>query len=128
MTSIDQKPTARHPFLDDLAPQVTLVTNVLSVPVHGREQVLRVVQAGARLYADQKPSYLRDIDAHRTLFEYDASLVGGGDVHGVVVIDKDAAGQVTHLNIGFSPQVGAMSVALRLSQLLANDTPSAQTV
>lgn len=128
MTSNDQKQTARHPFLDDLAAEVTLVTNVLSAPVHGREHVLRVVRAGAGLYMDQKPSYLRDIDQHRTLFEYDARLLGGGDVHGVVIIDKNAAGQVIHLNIGFSPQGGAMNVALRLSQLLNTDHSITQNV
>jgi hypothetical protein len=117
-TTENPAPAKRHPFLHDLAEDVALVTNALSTHVNGRKQVLRIVTSGARLYESQTPTYLKTVDETRTLFEYDAELVGGRQVHGVVVIDKNAAGEVTHLNIGFSPLDSALSFAVRLGELI----------
>ena len=117
------------PFLDDLAATVTLVSDALDAPTLGSEQGRRVVETGARLYPQQRPTSLKALDEHRTLFECGATLLGGVDVHGVVVIDKDAGRQVTHLSIRFTPQAGAQASSRGLAQLLATsakgETPSA---
>lgn len=108
----------RHPFLDDLATDVVLTTNVLRRPVAGREQVSRIVKAGGAIYLKQTPTYFKKIDDKRSLLEYDANLVGGHTVHGIVVIDWDSAGAVSHLNIGFSPLSAALSFAAKLREQL----------
>ncbi len=117
----DQMKPGRHPFLEDLAADVVLITNVLKRPVTGRDKVLRIVKAGGAIYSSQKPTYLKKFDDKRSLFEYDADLVGGRTVHGVVVIDWNDDGTVSHLNIGFSPLTGALSFAVKLGEQLEGD-------
>jgi hypothetical protein len=109
---------SRHPFLDDLAPGVVLSSNVLMQPLCGRENVLRVVELVGKIYRSQEPTYLKEIDPGRSLFEYEADLAGGRRVHGVVVIDRNPAGEVIRLNIGFSPMAGAQSIAVRLGEAM----------
>ncbi len=117
----DQMHPGRHPFLEDLAADVVLTTNVLKRPVTGRDKVLRIVKAGSAIYASQKATYLKRFDDQRSLFEYDADLVGGRVVHGIVVIDWHDDGTVSHLNIGFSPLSGALSFAVKLGEQLHGD-------
>jgi len=62
----DQMKPGRHPFLEDLAADVVLTTNVLKRPVAGRDKVLR---AGGAIYSSQKPTYLKKFDEKRSLFE-----------------------------------------------------------
>ncbi len=117
----DQMKPERHPFLEDLAADVVLTTNVLKRSVTGRDKVLRIVKAGGAIYTSQKPTYLKRFDERRSLFEYDADLVGGRTLHGVVVIDWNDDGTISHLNIGFSPLTGALSFALKLGEQLEGD-------
>ncbi len=83
--------------------------------------MLRIVEAGGAIYASQKPTYLKKFDGKRSLFEYDADLVGGRTVHDVVVIDWTDDGTVSHLNIGFSPLTGALSFAVKLGERVEGD-------
>jgi hypothetical protein len=49
--------TQRHPFLEDLAENVTLISSILREPVTGRALVLKVVKSTASLYLDQRPHF-----------------------------------------------------------------------
>jgi hypothetical protein len=104
----------RHPFLDDLADDVELVSSILYLPVRGRAAVLEVVKAGARQYASQTPRSL-DHAGERSYFEYDYTLKNGMRGVGLVSIRRGEAGKVTALNIAFSPldAVTALAAAVR---------------
>jgi len=108
----------RHPFLDDLADDVVLTTNALTDTVSGKEAVLRVVKAGSTVYARQTPTYHKKIDESRTLFEYDAELVGGRTVHAAVIIDWNGEGKASKLFLTFAPLGGALAFALRVGEIL----------
>jgi hypothetical protein len=101
----------RHPFLDDLAEEVSLISSVLRREVAGRDKVIKVVKAGAAQYLRQTPTFLRDVD-NRRFFEYDFELDGGIAGRGLVSILRDGEGRVTHLNISFSP----LDAVLRMAQ------------
>lgn len=109
----------RHPFLDDLADDVTLISNVLQGEVKGKNAVLATIKTGAQIYANQTTTYLNRLSDGRTLIEYDAELVGGRQVHAVVVIDWNKDNKATKLNIGFAPLGGALAFSTRLGELLA---------
>lgn len=109
----------RHPFLDDLADDVTLISNVLQGEVKGKNAVLATIKTGAQIYANQATTYLNRLSDGRTLIEYDAELVGGRQVHAVVVIDWNNDNKATKLNIGFAPLGGALAFSTRLGELLA---------
>lgn len=111
-------PLSRHPFLDDLAEDVQLVTNALAAPVHGRDAVLAAVKAGATLYLSQTPTFLKRVDDTRSLFQYDAELEGGRTADCVVVIHWNARNQVSKLHIGFAPMDAALSFSTRLAERL----------
>lgn len=100
----------RHPFLDDLAQDVVLHTSILPEPVSGRAEVLRVVQAGARLYKRQTPTFLGAIEG-RGVFEYDVELADGATAHGLVSMVRNADGEVTRLHITFSPLGAVLAMA-----------------
>lgn len=114
----DQKSAGRHPFLEDLADDVVMTSAVLNEQVFGKENVLKVVGAASKIYLNQRPTYMEKLPGNKTLLEYDADIVGGRTVHGVVVLDWNSAGLVSHLNIAFSPLGGALSFAIQLGQLL----------
>ncbi len=109
----------RHPFLDDLADDVTLISNVLLDEVKGRNAVLKTIKTGAEIYATQTTTYLNRLSDGRTLIEYDAELVGGRQAHAVVVIDWNKDNKATKLNIGFAPLGSALAFSTRLGELLA---------
>lgn len=109
---------ARHPFLDDLSDEVTLLTNVLRNEVRGKSAVLTTIRTGAQIYKSQTTTYQNHLSDRRSLIEYDAELVGGQHVHAVVLIDWDEARKVTKLNIGFAPLDGAIAFSSRLEALL----------
>lgn len=110
----------RHPFIDDLGAEVALVSSVLRQPVRGRDLVLKVVKAGASLYAAQKPRFLGSV-GERTYFEYDVDLVSGDEAVGLVSILRDASGEVTDLHIAFSPLGAVLSIAAGVKDQLAGE-------
>lgn len=100
----------RHPFLDDLADDVVLVSSVLARPVRGRDAVARAVAAGARQYASQTPVALEHAGA-RSYVEYEVTLHDGQRGEGMVSIRRGADGKVTGLHIAFSPLGVVRSIA-----------------
>jgi len=110
----------RHPFLDDLAQNVTLVSSILRLPVSGRDAVLQVVKAGAGLYLEQTPTFLGTVDG-RTFFEYDVVLAGAERASGLVSIRRDANNEVTDLHIAFSPLGAVLSLASGMKTALGAD-------
>jgi hypothetical protein len=113
MTAISQ----RHPFLEDLHEEVVLFTSILNLLVQGREQVLKVVKAGAQQYASQTPRFLDQV-GRRAFFEYDVALVSGQTARGLVSIQRDDAAKVTELHITFSPLPAVRSLAGAMRRLL----------
>jgi len=112
--------TKRHPFLDDLTDDVTLVASVLRHEVSGKENVLKVVKAGAAQYRSQTPTSLKDINDRR-YFEYVVELDGGLRADGLVSIVRNAEGGVTHLHIAFSPLDAVLSIAAGVKETLSAD-------
>jgi hypothetical protein len=110
----------RHPFLDDLADDVTLVSTILAEPVTGRDEVVRIVKAGASLYRRQTPIFLGDVDG-RGFFEYEVELTDGKLASGLVSMVRNDAGQVTRLHIAFSPLASVLSIVRSLSDLGIGD-------
>ncbi|MBW9054630.1 hypothetical protein [Rhizobium mesosinicum] len=108
----------RHPFLDDLADDVVLISNVLQGEVRGSDSVLATIKTGSQIYASP-PTYHNRLNDGRTLIEYDAELVGGRKVHAVVVVDWNGDNKASRVNIGFAPLGGALAFATRLGELLA---------
>lgn len=114
----------RHPFLDDLADDVVLVSSVLRQPVRGRATVLKVVKAGAAQYARQSAKFLDTVD-HRSYFDYDITLHDGQQGSGLVAIHRDPAGKVVTLHIAFSPLPAVWSIAAGVRDALAGELDAA---
>ena len=110
----------RHPFLDDLADDVVLVSSVLRRPVAGRDDVLKVVKSGASQYAQQTPTFLGDI-GDRSYFEYALTLRDGLEGSGLVSIRRDAQRKVVGLEIAFSPLAVVLSMAAGARDQLAGE-------
>lgn len=106
---------SRHPFMDDLADDVVLVTNAMDEPVEGRAAVLAAVKIGSSIYASQVPTYLHRIDERRSLFEYDAVLEGGRKAQCAVIIYWNADNKVEKLHLSFTPGAAARSFATRFA-------------
>lgn len=113
----------RHPFLDDLTEDVTLVSSILRKPLRGRDAVLKVVKAGGSLYRNQTPTSLGTVE-DRTLFEYTFDLANGPSSEGMVSIRKNAEGGVTHLNIAFSPFDAVLRMAEGVKEIVSKDLGS----
>jgi hypothetical protein len=112
--------TQRHPFLDDLAENVTLISSILREPVTGRALVLKVVKSTASLYLDQRPQFLGSIEG-RSFFVYEVDLAAEEKVAGLVSIVRNDAGEVTDLNIAFSPLGSVMSLAAGVKAILSGE-------
>lgn len=110
----------RHPFLDDLAEDVTLVSSILRKPVTGRDAVLKIVKAGGSIYLNQTPTFLGTVE-DRTLFEYTFDLAEGPSSQGMVSIRKNSDGDVTHLNIAFSPIDAVLNLAEGVKNIVSKD-------
>jgi len=117
----------RHPFLDDLAEEVTLISSVLRQPVMGRDLVRKVVKAGGSQYADQTPRFLGSVGG-RTFFEYDVTLSGGEAARGLVAIGRNNDGEVIDLNITFSPLGAVLTIAEGIRRILIEDLSGASLI
>ncbi|WP_343614433.1 hypothetical protein [Novosphingobium sp.] len=112
--------TQRHPFLDDLNEDVTLVSSVLRGELTGRDQVLKVVKAAGGLYRSQTPTFLGHAD-DRMFFQYEADLGNGLTASGMVSIIRDDNGGVSRLHIAFSPLGAVLSIAEGLKATVSDD-------
>lgn len=112
-----------HPFLDDLADDVTLISSILRAPVTGREQVQTVVHAGGTQYADQTPTFLGTLEG-RTFFEYTAKLHSGLIATGLVGMRRNGDNKITELNITFSPLGAVLEMAAGVKAALSGQVAS----
>jgi len=110
----------RHPFLEDLADDVVLVSGIIPEKIKGKDAVIATIRLGGEIYASQTVTYLNRLSEDRTLMEYDAALVTGHEVHAVVVINWNSDNKVSKLNISFAPLDGALAFATRLGELIAD--------
>lgn len=113
----------RHPFLDDLAEDVTLMSSILRQPVSGRASVLKVVKAGASLYLEQTPKFLGTVEG-RSFFEYEVKLADDEHALGLVSIHRNDKDEVTELNITFSPLGSVLSLAAGVKTALSANFPA----
>lgn len=113
----------RHPFLDDLAENVTLTSSILREPVVGRALVMKVVKSTGRHYLEQRSQFLGNIEG-RTFLVYEADLVDGGKAVGLVCALRNGSGEVTDLNISFSPLGAVLTLAAALKADLSEELGS----
>jgi hypothetical protein len=95
-------------WLNHLVPDATLTASVLNRSLQGREAIIRVVQSAAEMYEKHTVMYHTSF-GNRTLLEYDAVLVGGTAIHGVLLLSNDADGNIVDVGIYHGP-VGAINV------------------
>lgn len=102
------------PWLNRLAPDATMISSVLVQPLHGREAIIKMVQAAGGLYEAHTVVFHSQF-GDRELLEYDALAFGGMHVHGVLTLTRDAAGDIVDVGIHHGPidAVNTLSAALR---------------
>lgn len=112
--------TQRHPFLDDLNEDVTLVSSVLRQELAGRDKVLKVIKAAGALYRGQTATFLGHAD-DRMFFQYDADLGNDLTASGMVSIIRDDNGGVSRLHIAFSPLGAVLTIAEGIKAVVSDD-------
>jgi hypothetical protein len=103
----------KHPFLDDLAIDAELSGTALRMPIRGRDNIRRVVDAVATQYISQTPRFLIKT-GDRTFLGYDAELHDGQALQALAVIDHDADGSVPSVMVFVSPLSAALSLSAHL--------------
>ncbi len=108
------------PWLNELAPNVNLISSVLNRPLQGREGVIRVVQTAGSLYEAHAVVFHATF-GERELLEYDAKAFGGVDLHGVLTLSRNTAGDIVEVGIHHGP-VGAVNrLSAALKERLATE-------
>lgn len=112
--------TARHPFLEDLAPDAELTGTVLRKAVRGRDNIRQVVDVVGKLYASQTATFLAGVEG-RTFLQYDATLHNGMALQAVAVIERNADGSVPRVNVSISPLAAVLSLSAQLGARLGQE-------
>lgn len=101
-------------WLNQLAPNATMISSVLRRPLHGREAIIKVVQAAGGLYEMHTVAFNGQF-ADRELLEYDALAFGGLPVHGVLTLTRNTSGEIVDVGIHHGPlsAVNRLSAALK---------------
>jgi drug/metabolite transporter superfamily protein YnfA len=101
-------------WLNELAPNATLISSVLNRPLQSRDAVIKVIQAVGGLYEAHAVVFQAPV-GDRILLEYDALAFGGVAVHGVVMLSRNPAGEISEVSVHHSPleAVSKISAALR---------------
>lgn len=107
-------------WLNQQAPDATMISSVLRRSLHGREAIIKVVQAAGGLYKSHTVVF-NDSFANRELLEYDALTFGGLPVHGVLTLRKNTAGEIVHVGIHHGPLNAVNSLSAALSEILGTD-------
>ncbi|MGT2477200.1 hypothetical protein [Paraburkholderia terrae] len=112
----------RHPFLDDLTPDATLISSVLRGPVVGRDNIRIAVDAVGTFYVSQTPTFVQAIGS-RLFLEYEAVLTSGESLSAVVVVDRNADGSVPRVSVRMSPLGAVLTLATHLRESLSKQLP-----
>lgn len=101
-------------WLDQLAPDAILISSVLNRSLRGRDSIIKVVQAVGGMYEAHLVVFHATF-SDRELIEYDALILGGVAVHGVVLLSRNAAGEILNVGVHHGPveAVNKLSAALK---------------
>jgi hypothetical protein len=112
--SSSSAPLLSPPWLHQLTPDATLISSVLNRSLQGRDAIIKVVQAAGGMY-EKHSVVFRAAFADRELLEYDALVLGGVAIHGVVTLSRNAAGDISGVGIHHGPldAVNKLSAALK---------------
>jgi hypothetical protein len=112
----DQKTKPAAPaFLDELAPDAVLNATLLRGPVAGVENIRRIVGFVGALYVSQAAGF-QGVIGNREFGEYEAVLLNGQSIHGVVVITRGPDRAVTRLDVTHRPLSAVLWVVQQLSE------------
>ncbi|WP_245441793.1 hypothetical protein [Rhizobium leguminosarum] len=101
----------KHPFLDDLADDAELRGTILRRPVSGRDNIKRLVEAGAaHLLRRDRSAPLPAIQGNTSLRPLDLEAVG--------VIERDETGLVRRVTMTFAPLDAALSLSAGLGDIV----------
>lgn len=107
-------------WLNQLAPDATMNSSVLRRSLHGREAIIKVVQAAGGLYESHTVVFNASF-ANRELLEYDAFAFGGLPVHGVLTLTKNTSGEIVDVGIHHGPLNAVNRLSAALSEILGPD-------
>src|SRR4051794_24755436 len=100
-------------FADD----VVLEASVLTRPVEGRDQVMRVMGTASGIY--ESLVFTQEASAgRRTYLEWEATAFGGMVLRGVTVLTKDADGRIVRAAIHHRPLGAALRFSAELGERL----------
>lgn len=118
--SAPSAPLLSPPWLHQLAPDAILISSVLGRPLRGREAIIKVVQAAGGMYETHSVVF-RATFADRELLEYDALVMGGVAIHGVVTLSRNLAGDISGVGIHHSPLGAVNKLSAALKERLGNE-------
>jgi len=113
-------PVLSPPWLHKLTPDAILISSVLNRSLQGREAIIKVVQTVGRMY-EKHSVVFRAAFADRELLEYDALLMGGVAIRGVVTLTMNAAGDISGVGIHHGPLSGVYKLSAALKECLGNE-------
>ena len=104
-------------FADAFAEDVILEASVLNIPIVGRENVARVMQAASKIY-ESLVFTSQTIGGGRQYLEWTAVAFDGVRLDGVTVIIRNESGSITRLAIHHRPLQGALLFSKHLGEQL----------
>jgi drug/metabolite transporter superfamily protein YnfA len=107
-------------WLNELAPNATLISSVLNRSLQGRDAVIKVVQAVGGLYEAHAVVFQATV-GDRVLLEYDALAFGGMAVHGVVILNRNPVGEISEVSVHHSPVEAVNKLSAALKERLSAD-------
>ena len=110
----------RPPFLDALADDAVIAGSVLKKGMTGKDAVIRVVETAGSLYVSLEPSFHEQVK-NKEFMEYDAVLIGGRNLHGVVTLTKNAEGKISHVSVTQSPIDAVIWLSKEMGKTLSKD-------
>jgi hypothetical protein len=104
-------------FADALAQDVVLEASTLNMPVVGRENVKRVMEAASKLY-ESLVFTEQASEGQRQYLEWTARAFNGVRLDGVTVIIRNERGMIARVAIHHRPLQGALLFSQRLGEQL----------
>jgi len=104
-------------FGEAFADDVVLEASVLTRPVEGRDQVMRVMGTASGIY--ESLVFTQEASAgRRSYLEWEATAFGGMVLRGVTVLTKDADGRIVRAAIHHRPLGAALRFSAELGERL----------
>ncbi|CAM4179132.1 hypothetical protein FHS16_000050 [Paenibacillus endophyticus] len=110
----------RPAFLDLLADDVILTSTFLKGSIAGRASVIHIIQTVVSYYTSLSRSFHDSLD-NREFIEYDAELLGGLALHGMIAMTKNDDGMISRLSVTQSPIESVLWLSTELGKKLSTD-------